>query len=456
MVSRPAPCRPPTPACWSNSPRRRRQGSETAIWRELASRLLVVPRTNFSRTKLGERGLRNVPQPSFLLTLMHRRLRREMRCCDGLGGYYREPMRRHAALTFLLAAGCSPEAASPPPPPATTAGVDGHDFGVIPHGEVRKHTFELEVPGGTAGKTALGFRSGCTCGSARFMVRRSDGELQEIDSLSMGARQLEAGDQLLLELTIDTRREEAVDRPTTTIRGSAIVQAGDAGARTDLPVVYHYAIDAPVDILPAAHVDFGALPRSKTYAQSLRLEVDDDFAPIEFEGISTTNPDLRAKLRPENGSVLVDLEYTAHANASLGPVRMEIHVATDMANDYVVAIPVSGSLTSDITVEPFAHMSFGRFDFSTPREQFVNVIDHRTDRSAEFVLVDVTDAEGLPMAKHFEVRLEPLEGSPRCTRMFLRYLGSWEQPSFRGVVRLAKPDGTPGPEITFVGFHKES
>ena len=356
-------------------------------------------------------------------------------------------------VSLLSLAACGPQAA---PDGAETVAPAEHDFGVIPHGEQRQHTFPLLVPGGPAGYVAAGFRSGCTCGQSSFMVRRADGSEHSIDSLPYDQRELREGDQLLLELTLDTAREEATDHPTATVRGLAVLERAAGGARLELPVIYHFAIDAPVEVRPAVHVDIGALPRSRSYSQSLALEVDPKFAPITFGAVETSHPRLEATLRESDGRSLLDLRFAPGAEDPTGPMQMAIRVATDMPNGYVLQIPVSGTVTADITIEPFDHISFGRFDLQTTAERFVNVFDHRLDREPGFVVHAILDNNGSSLADHFEVQLQPVDGSPRCTRMFLRYLGTWEHATFRGVVRLAKPDGSPGPDITFVGFHKES
>ena len=72
------------------------------------------------------------------------------------------------------------------------------------------------------------------------------------------------------------------------------------------------------------------------------------------------------------------------------------------------------------------------------------------------MLYDIKDSSRVSLAEHFQVRLEPINGAPRATRLFLRYLGNLKKPSFRGTVRLAKSKGqAPVVSVSFYGFNKK-
>lgn len=329
-----------------------------------------------------------------------------------------------------------------------------HDFGVIPHGHTRSHTFALSVPGGAVGYSPVGYNSGCSCGSANFQARNQDGDVRDLTGLPFEQQRIREGEELLLEITINTNLKEAADLPTVTTSAIAHVQNVHApGPRIPLPIVFHFAIDAPIAVLPTAHVNFGALARSRPYSQTLRLRPDPGTS-VEFGPVDTTDPRLTAVLTHDSGKHLLDLRFEPGAAAQTGPVLMAVQVKTDLEGGYLLEIPVSGEIIPDIVVEPYPRIGFGRLDLATSAEHFVQIYDHDLAREPGFVVHSLTDAKGNSLADHFECRMEPLPGNPRGTRVFLRYLGRMKANGFRGILHLTKPSGEPTTKIDFVGFHR--
>lgn len=368
----------------------------------------------------------------------------------------RPPRLIPSLLLSLAACGGQEQPATPPAarPAPDLPGVE-FDFGAIPHGEKRSHTFEIRIPGGGKGYAPVGFSSGCSCGSAQFMVRQVDGTIRNLAGLPFSEHALQEGEELQLEVIIDSSLKEPADVAPVTMRGLASVQdVPSQQPRLTMPVVFHYSIDAPVAVLPRAHVDFGQLPHSGAYSQLLELRPDGG-AEVAFGPVETSDPRLQAHLRTDDGVTLIDLRFEPAEHDSAGPVRASIRVQTDLPGDYALNVPVSGEIIPDIVVQPYARLGFGHFDFATPAETFVTIHDHDSKRDPEFVVRSITDPNGRSLAEHFECRLEALPGRPRSTRVVLRYLGTMEAKSFRGVLTLAKPDGGPNTDIEFVGFHRQ-
>jgi hypothetical protein len=360
------------------------------------------------------------------------------------------------SATIGTATAAPAAAATDADPAAAASGVVVHDFGAIPHGQARTHDFELRIPGGGAGYVPVGFRSGCSCAGHRFVIRDRDGDEREVGHLPRPYRTLQEGDTLILRLTIDTSRKEVVDVPRVTMEGQVLVQPADDDQRlVELDVVFHYAINARIEPVPVAHLHFGALPRSGSYRQTIQLRRDPEFADVELGPVSADDPRIEAKLTQEPGLALLDVAFAPRATDSLGPVRTAVQVATSLPDGYQLVIPVSGELIDDIVVEPYNHVSFGRIDLAQPDERFVNVTDHDQRRSAAFAVAAIADAHGRSLSDHFEVRLEPVVGAPRTTRVYLRYRGSLQGAGFRGTLELCKPGGAePRTAITFVGFNR--
>lgn len=364
-------------------------------------------------------------------------------------------------LTVVLALplGCDPSGGPVGAAAALPAPLE-HDFGAILHGQISRHEFMIDLPGGIAGHVPLGFRTGCSCAGWHFLLQSPGEEPREVDHLPEAYKTAQAGDVMLLRLAIDTGRKEAVDLPRQTLRGSAILRPvdaapNDASAWREVPILFHYAIEARIDLFPVAHVDVGELPRSKWFEQTLELRPDPDGPPVTFGAPRASDPRVTAHLgtATETDAPVLRVRVQPRPDDAFGPLRAVVEIDTDLPDDYVLRVPVSGSVIEDIVVKPFAHLSFGRIDFTQPAERFVNLTDHDASRPAGFEVVSITNPAGDAMTESFEARCVPIDGDPRGTRLYLRYLGGLTSNSFRGTVRLTKPGGVrPTTDVTFVGF----
>lgn len=364
-------------------------------------------------------------------------------------------LARGTALCTLLATACGDgslqrSAADPP------AVVVRHDFGTLRHGQVAEALLEVPLPQDGRAFRPLAFRKDCSCGTAEFVVRGADGALREAGATPLSNLVVRPGESLLMKLSIDTRVKEAVDQPRLTYHGSVVVQ--DAARDRDrlwVPAEFAFAIDAPIRVLPAAHVDFGGLPRTTTYRQTLELHPDGGPGTVRFGEPVCFDERLSARLRVEGGVTVLDIEFRPRRHDAPGPVRTAVEVPTDLENGYVLPIPVSGELLPDVVVEPMDIIGFDRIDFRKPAERYVNLIDHDFTRPPGFAILDIRDSKGASLAEHFEATLQPIEGAPRSSRLILRYKGTLRARSFRGAVRLTKPGKREVVAvIRFVGFDR--
>ena len=370
------------------------------------------------------------------------------------------PSRPTLSLALLAAAACGdgdPPATAPVPVPASSAAVHEHDFGTIPHGKVRSHVFDLGLPPGAVGLAPAGFQSPCSCGSADFRIVTPDGVVHDVETLAVEQRVLREGCRLQMVLTLDTAQKESTDHPRTTTTGDVLLRdPNDFFATVRIAIVFHYAIDAPVAVLPAPHVAVGEIAASQTFSQYVELHPDRPEPPVAFGPIEIADPRVRAEFRDSEGPTLLEIGFEPGAHPVPGPFHSIVRIGTDL-DGYQVEIAVSGEIVPDITIDPYDHVSFGRFDMSRPAERFVRVQDRDRSRPAGFEVVDITAQDGTPLDGWFEVTPQPIDGEPRASRLTLRYLGGVEGRGFRGVVRLAKPGGLPPvTPLTFVGFQRDS
>ena len=347
-----------------------------------------------------------------------------------------------------LAASCREQRSEPAP--ARPPQVLRHDFGVIPHGEQREHLFEVPTPPGSEGVYPLGFATSCSCGLWDFLIRSAGGEQRPTGAaIAENVRTVQPGEQLLLRLRVDTSRREAVDAPPVTFRGTVHLHVDGQQEPALVPVNFVYSIDAPISVAPTAHIDFGALPYCRSYAQTLELHPDRADPPVRLGPVRTSDPRVHAELRQEEGSTLLDVRFEPRQADRAQTVVAAVYVDTDLP-DYALTIPVTGQITGAIILEPGNHLGFDKIDFTQPAEAFLFVTDHDPSRDRSFVALDVRDVNGASLAGHFRVDLSPVESMPRMSKMVLHYLGGCDGHSFRGVVRLAKPGSTqPLVDITF-------
>jgi hypothetical protein len=300
---------------------------------------------------------------------------------------------------------------------------------------------------------ALGYQGTCTCASTQFIAVGKDGKERPLSGRPTPDQAILPGDQLFLELTIDTRRKEASELKPVTNGGEVwVTDLADEFGRIALPVSFTFGIAAPVHISPFAHIDFGALPMSRRYSVTLELRPREG-GPVKFLQAQVDDARVTAAVRPQDDLCLLDVRVVPDPGLGLGAMRATIRVQTDMQDGYVVPIPVTGQIVSDIEVRPMERISFGRFDFTMAQEGSVLIRDYDTSRPAEFEVLQVRAVSGKDIAQHIKAELEP-SGEDRGARLVLRYDGGFRQDrSFRGFVDLAKRGGGGSVvSIEFVGF----
>ena len=327
-----------------------------------------------------------------------------------------------------------------------------HDFGMIPHGQIAEATFEIPLSNSIP-VIPFRYEKSCSCGTESFLVQSDDGQVRT-RSPEDQPLVVHPGEKLRMKLQIDTSLKEAADQEKTTIHGSVILHDAETQMRKIIiPVSFIYGINSPIEVKPSAHVDFGNLPRSARFPQVLELHRDDE--NVRFLSVETSDPRLKATLSQEDKLSLLHVEFIGGNKQPLGPVYEMVKIKTTAPNDYTLIIPVTGLVVPNVIVEPMNLIGFNKIPFDKPAEKFLIVTDHNRSRDPAMQVLDILDSEGSPLNEHFEVRLEALEGAPRSTRMFLRYLGTLQTRSFRGKIRLCKTsDPTELASIDFVGFNE--
>ncbi|MEZ5965028.1 MAG: hypothetical protein R3F56_14435 [Planctomycetota bacterium] len=328
---------------------------------------------------------------------------------------------------------------------------------MIPHGEVSTKRVAIDFPRDRGPMVPLAFRGNCSCASWAFVAVAKDGS----ERRSLGRAAVEHAvlpdESLFLELSLDTRRKEAAEQAKITSSGEVLlVDLGETQGRVAIPVSFTYGIDAPVELSPFAHVDFGALPLSRRYSVSLELRArgkpDARFGPVHVD-----DPRVHASLRQDGAVTVLDVRVVPDRGLGLGAMRTLISVETDLEGGYVVPIPVTGQVVDDIEVRPMERISFGRIDLGSEQTGEVILRDHDTSRPAEFVVLGIRGVVGKDLANHFDAVLQTIDGDERSARLVLRYKGTYSATrAFRGFVDLGKR-GQPGSvvSIEFVGFGNE-
>lgn len=349
-----------------------------------------------------------------------------------------------------------------------------HDFGSIRHGTRPSHEFEIPLPDTDGvGLVPLAFQATCTCASHRFLVRGIDGVSRELeqDGVMLDSQALAPGESLLLRVTIDSLRKEAVDAATQIVNGNVVLQEAAAGHRRHfVRVQFRFAIDAPFDLKPFSHLDYGDIARpigltlpivihpGAPEAGEAEATLGDPQAVEHIGDLVRAPPDLALTLRREAGNWLLEATFKAAPDRPMGPFAFAILIPTSLQVDgepYELRIPVSGRLVPSIQLSPPEAFSFGSIPFDAPREQSLVVTDHDRSRAADFVVQAIVDHEENDASEHFEASVLPVAQQPRSRRIVLRYLGKLDATVFRGQVLVGKTTDDPEPlRIDFVGFRR--
>jgi hypothetical protein len=387
------------------------------------------------------------------------------------------PCRPGALLTLLAPlltlAGCSDDPTTPrvgaSTAPASQAGPPpalSHDFGIVPHGQSR--TFDYVFPLDhlrPADRRWVPLRAhlDCSCGRTQVLLRAADGSERQPDGRPDPDNAVAAGEQLVVRVWLDTITKDAVDLAHTTSRGHLILQPvgdRDGSGRVQWPFLVLFGIDAPVELRPFAALEFGRVPRSGRPELVTRLRGDANHPGVRFGPVRSSSGDLQASLEADGDDTVLRVRCTPSdaSGDGFGNFAAVVQVDTSLPG-YQVNLGAKWKVVPDLEASPLAKLSF-RADLrreqtaSEAAGQFLLVIDHDPQRTPEFVVQSLVDGRGQDHRQHFAVRLEPVPGSHRQQRLYVRSLGGLTG-DFRGQLVLGKPGGQgPTLPIELVAFHR--
>lgn len=331
----------------------------------------------------------------------------------------------------------------PPMPPAVE-----HDFGVIPHQEVREHDYVLDV--NSLGATFVPLRAAldCSCGRTELRIRGADGKERGVDGSPAAANAVGPHEQLVVHVTLDTVNKESIDLPTTTSRGTVTLQPVDDATghrRVQWPILVRYGIDSPVVVEPFAALDFGRVPVSHEPELRTHIQGDEHHRGMKFLDAISSDPAITVRLEPDGDRTTL---FARCRPGEAGHHRAFVAVHTDSPTGYRVNFAVTWKVVADLEATPSAKISF-RTDLSRAQRadeaqsQFVVVTDHDDKRPAEFAVDRIVDADGRDAGASFVAELVPVPGQARQHRLFVRYAGGRTE-TFRGQLVLTK-HGAEGP-----------
>jgi hypothetical protein len=362
------------------------------------------------------------------------------------------------ALLALFLTACGPRQE-----PAAAAPADQFwDFGLIPHGKASQHDFVVDIRALGKELVPLGVSADCSCARSQLWLRDPQGHEREATGQPNPQFAAKPGEQLVVRLLVDTVHKEAVDQPVAESRAKLILQPATATAaetRVYVPLRFRFGIDSPVKLQPFSLLDFGRVPLSQSPTLQTTIRSDIEGRKIAFGSATSSDPALAVSLETETDGVTLHVRFTPLPHSTPAPFKAVITVATDLPDGYQVRIPVAGETVPDLEAVPMNKVSLGAFDFNQEQgpEQFVIAADHDRSRPAAFTVVRLLDREGHDASSHFAVRLEPVPGDERSTRVVVRYVGGLAPPVFRGELLLAKDkDAGPFLPIELVAFHTKT
>ena len=216
-----------------------------------------------------------------------------------------------------------------------------------------------------------------------------------------------------------------------------------------MPLEFHWAVHAPVKLLPVAKMDCGQIAYSQSLTQKIDLHDNEPDLQLKLGDITVQDSRITAKLSPAEppGPYLLELTFRPDRKHLSGPFRSLVTINTNIPNDpkrgdfYKIPIEVVGTVIENIVVLPRKQLRFQQFDFSQPKELWVIITDHDRSRPAGFVLDGIHSNNGVDLSKHFQVRFEDLGN--RQTRVWVKSLGTLKGIWLRGELSLAKNEGEP-------------
>lgn len=333
-----------------------------------------------------------------------------------------------------------------------------HDFGMIPHGKAAQHDFVIDTRAAADDLVCIGVRADCSCARSRMLLRDQAGNEREIDGNPRPEFAAKDGEVLVIRMQIDTAKKEAVDQPPVQSLATVMLQhvdKPDPMQRLTVALNLRYGIDCPVRVRPFALLDFETVPMSQPRHLVTWLRGDLPDRTVHFGPARCDDPRIELRLEADGEDMALHATFTPDSGKPPGMFRTLVSIATDLPDGYEVHLAAIGRVIPDLVAEPMAKLSLGQFDFDTAgAEQYILVRDHDRRRRPEFVVARFVDRDGQDASGHFAVRLEPVPGDDRGFRVFVRYTGGLQPPSFRGELVLAKDQET-GPflPIEVVAFH---
>ncbi len=355
-----------------------------------------------------------------------------------------------SAIALALLAACSggteQDAQGPrqQPTPATQPLPElTHDFGVLRHGEVRRHDFVLDLRGALGpGWYAPGTHVDCSCAKTALLLRGPDGAEREIETYGPAAAPA-AGEQLVVRVELDTNKREPVDTGVLESRVQVVLQpanARDPNARRQWPLRFSFQINSPVRLRPQAVLDFERVAPARPVTRTLALAGD------EGHKVRFTNArcgDRRIEVQLEERDEMTLLRATVRLQpGDLGSLRSLIQIDTDLDPAYVVRLAAVAMAVPDLQAVPMPKLSL-RDDLRQAQppakrgSQYLLVTDHDESRPADFVVLRLVDQAGRDRRGDFEVTFEAVSGEARSRRMHVRWIGAGAA-EFRGQLVLGK------------------
>ena len=382
-----------------------------------------------------------------------------------------------ASLWFVACTGNdqTPTAPEVPAPNLSQETVE-YDFGTLRHGATA--TADLTIPVPSEGRwKPLVFQRSCSCARHKFVLRSPDGSERPVGAQPSDKSAVGADEKLLLRLSILTEEKEAADAATVANRGGVVLEEIDRSdgtrTRTTVPVVFHYAIDAPIQVRPSATIDIGTLALSRSYSQLIELEPDDPTTELGAVRVLQADaatqelidaPDVEIRWVEEDAASparRLKFRLTPHERHA-GPfgvlLVVETNLETEVDGTYRLEVPITATLVEDLQVYPVDRFLFGRIDFDERAETFVQVTDHNLARDPALHVLAIRDLNGNRVDELFEAHTDRATADERTLRLVLTYLGkppSTNAKYLRGNVSVGRtPNGPELLKIPYVAIRK--
>jgi hypothetical protein len=371
-------------------------------------------------------------------------------CLLALAACFRDSVEGNVAV--------APQVAVPQSPPALT-----HEFGSVPHGEVRTHDFVLDVRKQVGeGWYSPGTHVDCSCARTELWLRGKDGSERQLAIYSSDTAPRD-GESLVVRTILDTGKREAVDTKDLDSRVLVVLQrvdSRDPQQRVMWPLQFRFRVDAPVRVRPVATIDFERVAPAKPRRVTLNLSSDVPGRAIAFQNPKCEDPRVQLALEANDGFTLLHASLMPQQGDS-GNLRAIVTVDTDLESGYQLRIAAVAAFVPDMEAIPLPKLAIRADLRQAQREdkagtQYVLATDHDESRPEDFVVARIVDANSKDASASWAITLEPVVGEPRSRRVHARWIGS-STTEFRGELVLCK-DVARGPylPIELVALHDKN